>query len=128
MKKPINHLGNLEQQIMDILWKHHPYSTREVLDSLPTNKAHAYTTIATILLRLCEKRLLVRKETNNGYVYSPKLTKMDYGGKVVKSFLNSFVDSFGDTAIVSFAQSIDTLPTEKRLRLLKLLQKDDKNK
>lgn len=113
---------------MDILWEKHPYSTRELLLTLKGEKKHAYTTIATILQRLCGKGLLLRKETKEGFIYSPKLTKVEYSGKIVKSFLNNIVDNFGDVAIVSFAQSIDSLPKNKREHLLELLQKYENSK
>jgi len=121
-------LGELEKQIMDIVWKCNECSGRDVLNSLGKKRTLAYTTVATILQRLYEKGLLIRKEKRIGYVYSPKLSKEGYGKSIAKSFLNKFIDSFGDTAIASFAEGIDGLPKKKRKQFLKLIEKHGKNK
>lgn len=121
-------LGHLEKQIMDILWIYKKASTREILTKLQTEKKLAYTTVATILQRLYDKGLLDRKEVKIGYEYSPKVSKERYSKDIAKSFLNKFIDSFGDTAITSFAESIDTLPKKKREYFLRLLEEHDKNK
>jgi len=119
-------LGELEKQIMDIVWEEDSISVRGVIDKL--DKKLAYTTIATVLQRLYEKGLVVRVESKNGYSYSPKISKEKYSQNVAKSFVKNFMNSFGDTAIASFADSIDKLPREKRNDLLKLIDRHDKNK
>jgi len=121
-------LGELEKQIMDIVWKCNECSGRDVLTKLKKNRKLAYTTVATILQRLYEKGLLIRKEKRIGYVYSPKLSKERYGKNIARVFLSKFIDSFGDTAIASFAEGIDGLPKKKRNQFLKLIEKHDKNK
>jgi predicted transcriptional regulator len=121
-------LGELEQQIMDIVWEQKHCSARDVLTKLKQEKKLAYTTVATILQRLFDKGLLIRKEDKSGYIYSPKLSKAKYSKNIVQSFLKNFINSFGDTAIASFADSIDKLPTQKRDYFLKLLEDHDKNK
>jgi len=121
-------LGELEKQIMDIVWKCNECSGRDVLTKLKKNQKLAYTTVATILHRLYDKGLLNRKEDKLGYIYSPKLSKERYGKNIVKAFLNKFINSFGDTAIASFAEGIDGLPKKKRNQFLKLIEKHGKNK
>ena len=121
-------LGELEQRIMDIVWEFKNCSARDVLIILEKEKKLAYTTVATILQRLFDKGLLVRKEDKSGYIYSPKLSKEKYSKNIAQSFLKKFINSFGDTAIASFAESIDKLPAKKREYFLKLLEDHDKNK
>lgn len=121
-------LGELEKQIMDILWEHKEYSARDVLIKLEKDKRLAYTTVATILRRLYEKGLVRRTEDKLGYAYSPKLSKESYSRNMAQAFLKKFINSFGDTAIASFAESIDKLPEKKRKHFLELLEKYDKNK
>lgn len=121
-------LGKLEKQVMDIIWEHKQCSARDVLNKLETDRKLAYTTVATILQRLCEKGLIRKTEDKSGYIYFPKLTKEKYSKNIAQSFLKKFINSFGDTAIASFAESIDKLPTKKREYFLKLLEEHDKNK
>lgn len=120
-------LGELEQQIMHIVWEQKHCYAREVLSKLKGEKKLAYTTVATILQRLFDKGLVVRKEDKSGYIYSPKLSKEKYSKNIAQSFLKNFINSFGDTAIASFADSIDKLPIKKRDYFLRLLEGNDKN-
>jgi len=119
-------LGELEKQIMDIVWENRFCSVRDVNEKL--GKKLAYTTIATILNRLYEKGLVTRHEGKNGYIYSPKISKEKYSQNIAKSFIKTFINSFGDAAIASFAEGIDKLPQEKRKYFLKLLRGYGNNK
>ncbi len=121
-------LGELEQKIMDIVWEYRNCSARDVLTKLERDKKLAYTTVATILQRLHDKGLLTRKESSTGHIYSPKVSKEKYTKNVAQSFLKNFINSFGDTAIASFADSIDKLPEKKRKYFLEILDEYDKNK
>lgn len=121
-------LGELEKQIMDIIWQREHCCVRDILASLPPERKLAYTTIATILQRLFDKRLLVRKEAKVGYIYSPKVSKEKYSKNIASVFLKNFINSYGDIAIASFAESIDKLPEKKRNHLLKLLEGHDTSK
>lgn len=121
-------LGELEKQVMDILWEHKNCSARDVLTRLQEERKLAYTTVATILQRLYEKGIVKRTEDKSGHIYSPRLSKESYSKNIAQSFLKKFIDSFGDTAIASFAESIDTLPEEKRKYFLEILEEHDKNK
>lgn len=121
-------LSNLEQEVMGIVWDYQHCSVRDALKQV--NKSHklAYTTIATILQRLHDKGLVERKEEGQAYIYSPKLSKESYSKKLAQSFLKKFIHSFGDVAIASFAESIDSLPKGKKEYFLKLLDDHDKTK
>jgi len=121
-------LGELEKQIMDIVWECRSCSARDVLIKLEKDRKLAYTTVATILQRLHDKGFLTRKEDKSGYVYSPKLSKESYSRNIAQSFLKRFINSFGDIAIASFAESIDKLPAKKREYFLKLLEEHGKSK
>lgn len=121
-------LGELEQQIMDIVWESKNCSARDILTKLEINKKLAYTTVATILQRLYDKGLLARKENVTGHIYSPKVSREKYTKNVAQSFIKNFISSFGDTAIASFAESIDELPEKKRKYFLEILDEYDKSK
>ncbi|MBI2049440.1 BlaI/MecI/CopY family transcriptional regulator [Candidatus Roizmanbacteria bacterium] len=121
-------LGELEKQIMDILWECRQCSARDVLNKLEIDRKLAYTTVATVLQRLYEKGLLTRKEDKLGHIYSSKLSRESYSRNIAQSFLKKFINSFGNTAIASFAESIDKLPSKKREYFLKLLEGYDKSK
>ena len=122
----VTRLGELEKQVMEIIWNEKSCSSRDVLTKLPSEKTHAYTTIATIVQRLYEKGLLKREKHHSGFIYSPKITREEYTKDVAQSFLSNFINNFGDIAIASFADSVDALPSKKRQYFLKLLEEHDK--
>lgn len=122
-------ISELEQEVMNIAWTLGECTIREVFDKLVESRSLAYTTVATLLNRLFEKGLLKRDTKENIVYFSPKVSKESYGKKVANVFLNKFFDAFGDTAVASFAQSLDKLPKDKKEHILELLSDyENKNK
>ena len=115
-------ISPLEQKVMNLVWAGKVCTVWDVHLRLKRSNL-AYTTVATILQRLYIKGLVERNAQSRAYVYSPKLTKESYSKRLAKNFLSRFFSSFGDVAIVSFAESVDQLSKEKRDHLLKLLKK-----
>jgi predicted transcriptional regulator len=121
-------LSPLEQEVMNVVWELETCSIRDVVDKLNQEKKLAYTTVATLLQRLFEKGLVNRNNQNSVLSYTPKVSKEMYGKKMAKSFIQTFISSFGEAAIVSFAESIDKLPKDKKDYLLQLLEKRNESK
>lgn len=119
-------LSPLEQETMVIVWSLKSCHVREVMNKF--KKPLAYTTVATLLQRLHKKGMVCRKNEGSVFIYSPNSTSVDYSKKIAKSFLHNFFDSFGESAMVSFAESVDSLPKVKREELLKLLTSHHENK
>jgi len=120
-------MSELEQEVMIIVWKCKSCSVRDIMVKL-TNKKLAYTTVATILQRLYKKEIVTRKSQGISFIYSPKIAKETYTKRFAQAFIRKFFSSFTDTAIVSFAQSINTLPPNKKSYLLKLLKEKHESK
>lgn len=120
-------LSELEQEVMNIVWEFDACSVRDVLERITEKKPLAYTTVATILQRLYEKGLVVRKDKDFAVHYAAKISKENYSKSMAKSFIQRFVNVFGDMAIASFAESVDKLPKEKKEYFLSLLEQYDKN-
>ncbi|OGD81605.1 hypothetical protein A2572_04475 [Candidatus Collierbacteria bacterium RIFOXYD1_FULL_40_9] len=114
-------LSPLEQEVMVVVWKLKKCHARDVVKKFEKVKPLAYTTVATLLDRLYKKGMVKRKSEGNVFVFSPKSSSEEYSKKIAKSFFNNFFDSFGESAIVSFAESVESLPKEKKEDLLKLL-------
>lgn len=121
-------LSELEKYIMDIVWEKKECSVRDALENMKKKRSIAYTTIATIFQRLENKGFVYKRESGLAYVYKPKFSKEKYSKTVAQSFLHTFINSFGDTAIASFAESVEELPKEKRDYFLKLLESHEKHK
>lgn len=114
-------LSPLEQEVMGVVWELKNCRIRHILEKIGETKPLAYTTVATLLHRLYEKGMVGRKSEGLSFVYCPKYTREEYGKTVAKSFLHNFFKSFGESAIASFADSVESLPKKKRNDFLKLL-------
>lgn len=104
-----SHLGPLERKIMKIVWQHDQVCVREVLSKLPVSDELAYTTVMTIMVRLVDKGFLVRKKIGKQYFYSQKDGKSVALHRMVSQTINSFVNQFGEDAVVAFIEEADKL-------------------
>ena len=118
-------ISELEQKVMNIVWKCKGCSVRDVVAEIQKEKPIAYTTILTILQRLHEKGLIIKKENGKAYTYLPKISKSSYSKSIAQLFLKKFFGSFGDVGIASFAESIESLSADEKKRLLKLLEQHE---
>ncbi len=121
-------LSELELEVMSVIWENNACSVRDVLNRITEKKDLAYTTIATILLRLYEKGFVSKNDKDFAIHYSPIISKEEYSKSIAGSFVSNFFQLFGDTAIASFAETIEELPKAKKEYFLDLLEKHDKNK
>ncbi len=120
-------LGELEKEIMDIMWNtKKPLTVRLVFELLKKKRKIAYTTVMTVMNRLVEKKILKRLTEGKAYVYKATYSKDKFLTRTSRQIIRSFVSSFGETAIAHFVEEVDKIPKEKRNRLLKMLKGADK--
>lgn len=121
-------LGELEKEVMDVVWKNSsPVTVREVLERISKKRKVAYTTVMTIMTRLVAKGLLKRKlYDNKAYTYQVVYSKGKFLTKTSKQIIKNFISNFGESAIAHFAQEIEKIPADKRRRLLKMLEDTNK--
>jgi predicted transcriptional regulator len=70
--------GELQTQIMAVLWRLGSGTVEEVRSALPSRYRSAYNTVQTVLNRLGERRLLERERQGRGFVYRPLVTEAEY--------------------------------------------------
>lgn len=114
-------LSNLEQEVMNIVWKLEKCSVRNVLERLNRNKQFAYTTVMTIMTRLVDKGVLNRKLLGSRYLYEPKLSREKFVAKSVHNIFTTTISSLGQEAAAYFVKEIQTLNPKKRKKLLQML-------
>ena len=66
-------LGNLEREVMEVVWQAGPTTVREVQGELP--RPVAYTTVMTTLDRLFKKGFVSRTRAGRAFVYEPLRTR-----------------------------------------------------
>jgi len=101
-------LGELECEIMKVLWQSGAGNVRDVLNSLPKRNNSAYTTVMTVMNRLAEKGVLCREATKDGcYLYKPKDSKEAFYGKVSKFLFQEVLRNAGSAAVAQFIDAME---------------------
>ena len=114
-------MGELEAAVMEVLWSRGGWSTPgEVHEVLAARRPLAYTTVMTILVRLCEKGRLERQRDGRAFAYRPLQSREEHAatrmGEVLKGVANR------PAALNHFLQS---LPAGDRAQLRRLLKSKD---
>ena len=101
-------LGELESEIMEIVWSNKQASVRFVLSKLEKKKKIAYTTVMTVMTRLHKKGILKRKKDKAGaFVYIPTKDKDSFLSQASKKIIKDFLKEYGDVAVAQFLDIID---------------------
>ena len=86
---------------MDILWaSKKPLKPRDVL--LKLNEKYAYTTVMTVLKRMAEKNLVIRKLIGKVYFYTPVSEKIAFSCNCLEDLFVRLFKSYGQLTIDSF--------------------------
>lgn len=115
-------LGELEKEIMEFLWEADSSVTvREVVDRIRQKRQVAYTTIMTIMNRLVDKGILVRKLKGSSYLYQPRVSRDQFIAKAAHRIFSTAVSNLGEGVASYFLKEIQKLGPKKRQELLKIL-------
>ena len=96
--------GMLEADVMQALWAlDRPASPGDVIEHMQTDLA--YTSIATILGRLCDKGLAERQRQGRAYVYRAPATEAEVTARRIHSLLDATNDRA--SALAGFANGLD---------------------
>ena len=116
-------LGELETQIMEIIWQaDKPLIVSDVVIILSKKRDIAYTTVMTVMGRLTEKGLLKRSQEGKAYFYKPAYSKDTFLTRVSRQIIRNLVSNFGDAAVAHFAEALENIPSDKKQKLLKILK------
>jgi len=115
-------LGELEGDVMKILWSRKRKLTgREIWQKLKKKKI-AYTTILTVLDRLVNKKL-VKKERGPAdvYLYEPTISEEEFKKRVSEAVLKSLFEFSGGAVshFINFFESIDPSILDELEQILK---------
>lgn len=97
--------GELENDVLRALWNlDRSASPAGVMEEMGTDLA--YTSIATILGRLCEKGLATRKRAGRSYQYAAVGNEADLTARRLRTILDSATDRH--SALAGFAEALDS--------------------
>lgn len=115
-------LGELEAQIMELLWQHpseQGVSVRDVYETFRTRRGLAYTTIMGTMSRLAKKGLLTVDKTGQTHIYRVGVTKDEFTHQMVGQLLDSLFLDVSGAARAYFQSSADPADREEIERILR---------
>lgn len=115
-------LGELEADIMRVVWPRKQATVREVLEALNAERSRqiAYTTVMTVMSRLAEKGLLRRQLVGKTHHYEVAQTEQQFLHVASRRLIRSLIDDFGEVAIAEFLAELDQVEPERRRALKRL--------
>ncbi len=104
--------GELESAVLDVLWSLRHATVRAVYEEIGIPRHLAYTTIATVLDRLCEKGLVQRGRVGKAYVYTPAVSHERVQRARAKGLLRKILGSEPHAAIATLVHAMESIDPE----------------
>ncbi len=83
-------LAPLELDCMNALWPAGEATVRDIQQALHPTRPRAYTTIMTILDRLAQKGIVLRRKSGRAWVYRPNLTAEEARSQALAQLVDGF--------------------------------------
>lgn len=110
-KDPIQ--GDLQAQIMRVMWRLDRGSVEQVRNGLPKRSRRAYTTVQTVLNRLAERGLLRREREGNMILYSARVSEADYVSTSLNRALSGASQEARRAALANLVGDLDSSELEE---------------
>lgn len=119
-KKGFEHaLGELENDIMQFIWdKNDAVTAKMVYENITTKRNIALTTVFTILDRLTDKGILLKKKVGKSILYKPILTREQYVEEVTKKTLQGLIEFSKENVISCFVDIISNTDDLDKIKQL----------
>lgn len=86
-RKTIEHLGPLQKQIMEILWKKGQATVGEIKNQIDSENKLSYTTFLSAVQRLTKDGWIDREEQGRAHVFFPATTREKEGVRSLQKLL-----------------------------------------
>jgi len=117
---PQHRLGNLQLAIMQILWEQEEATVAEVHGTLLAERGLALTTIATMLRKLEDRKLVTHRTEGRQYVYRPLVTELEVRRSMVGDLMERLFE--GDLSeLVSHLLDHNEVDSQELKQLKKLI-------
>jgi len=119
-------LPELEREVMEEVWRRGSGTVHEIRDALNarSTKDRAYTTVMTVLGRLADKGMLVRRREGRSDRYLPALDRDAYLDARAADDVETILAAYGDVALAHFADRVERLDPQRRAQLRRLREGD----
>ncbi|NQZ90296.1 MAG: BlaI/MecI/CopY family transcriptional regulator [Colwellia sp.] len=92
-RKKSNQLTDVEQRILEVLWKEGEASVKDIAQALSEEKPTAYTTAQTMCKILEEKGYAEYRKEGRAFIYRAKISQKEARQGALTSLLNRFFGS-----------------------------------
>ena len=127
-RPPSTHPTDGELELLQILWQAGPCGLGQVCTALRLRRPLATTTVATMLKVMLDKKLVHRRRTPQGYLWSAKTTRQTAATGMVRKLVDSVFDGSAQRLVAHLLES-DQLSDRQRKELRRLIdtaRKSDK--
>ena len=114
-KTKTHRLGDLQLQIMKVLWERKEATVTDVLASL-TGQTFAYTTIATMLRKMEARGLVAHRADGRTFVYRPEIE----AHAVTRGMSDHLLDRLFEGSLADMVNHLLTTRDVSRAELVKL--------
>ncbi len=92
---------------MPVLWRLGSGKVEEIRAALPPRYRSSYNTVQTVLNRLVERGLLVRRRSGSAYVYRPSMSESEYLSRSIESALAGASSQARQTVLAQLIGDLD---------------------
>nr|WP_317363252.1 BlaI/MecI/CopY family transcriptional regulator [uncultured Blautia sp.] len=117
--KNLPQISEAEFEVMKIVWKYAPISTRDITEKLLQTTNWSPKTIQTLIKRLVTKGALTYEKQSRMFIYTPVVKENEYIGQESNSFLKRYYN--GDIAAMVSAYIENDRLSESELDTLRSL-------
>ena len=119
-RSPSTHPTDGELELLQILWQAGPCSLGQICAALRLRRPIATTTVATILKVMLDKRLVHRKNTPQGYLWSAKTTRHGAASGMIRKLVDLVFDGSAQRLVAHLLESGE-LDDQQRRELRKMI-------
>ena len=125
-RPPSTHPTDGELELLQILWQSGPCSLGQLCAALRLQRPIATTTVATNLKVMLEKKLVHRKRTPQGYLWSAKTSQKNAATSMVRKLLDRVFDGSAQRLVAHLLES-DQLSDSERQELRRWIQSEQEH-
>jgi predicted transcriptional regulator len=118
-------LGDLELQILNVLWEAGPSTVRQVLEALSVEPKPAYTTVLTMMRLMHEKGYLDRRERGRAHVYQTRLRERRVKRGLLREMINGAFRGSAEALLVRLLED-ENLSREELDRVRRLIAEKER--
>ena len=113
MSQPLPPLGDLEHELVTLLWTHGAMTAVDLRKKVPRKLKDP--TIRTVLRRLEQKGYVVHTVDNGTFIYKAKETRENTAARQVKGIIDKFCDGSIEKALLSLVEAALIQPKQLEL-------------